>query len=119
MAHAPHRCNDPNCQLRDGSATIDVKKLEHLNALKSSMSYLESFESVLKVTSEISKIQATMSIDERLAIYIMKYFMDLLVEETDDDNDDDGEVSNDRGGGNIDFGFYPSLNETAFLKTAF
>ncbi|EER30774.1 predicted protein [Candida tropicalis MYA-3404] len=99
----PHKCSNPACELR-GNINIDPDvlgdKFLQLVGLKHKMDNAENFQDLLKYSNEISKLQSSMSVEERIGIYALRYFMDEMYgdSEGDDDEDDDEDFPDEEDG---------------------
>ncbi|EMG45907.1 hypothetical protein G210_3873 [Candida maltosa Xu316] len=91
--HTITSCNDPNCKLHQAELDSSTQKLRKLHSLKNSLKNYDNFQEVLEVAKEAASLQATMTIEERLAFYAVMYFMGEPGE--DDDMEEEGEEEED------------------------
>lgn len=90
MSHQSHRCNDPTCKFNKKTEEEKAysKKFDRLLVLRHELQDATSVEGTLKAAMEISKIQVTMSVDQRLELYSLRFFMDELYGDSDMEDGD-------------------------------
>lgn len=85
MSDQPHRCNDPTCKfnVKTEEEKEYSKKFDRLMVLRRELHDATTVEGTLKAAREISEIQATMSIEQRLELFSLRFFMDELYGDSD------------------------------------